>query len=311
MAQFALVELGAEQTHGVLFVFGLVAGLGVFDEDFFFLAGVGVFVLVAEADAALNLVDVLTTGTAAAEGVPAEARHVDDDFDGVVDEGGDADGGEGGHAFALCVEWADADETVDSGLAFEVTEGVVALDLEGGAFDAGPFAVEDVGDGHAVVVGFGIADVHAHEHFGPVLSLDTTGTGIDGEDGIEVVALALEHVFEFERFDEGLGDGYLVKDFLLGGVAAFEKLAHDGEVSAAAFDLVVGVDPGFLGLDGFHDALGFLRVVPEVRGFGLFLFLGHLSGEGVDIEVAAQGLGAGLEVFDGFGGGHCVIVLMR
>ena len=311
MAQFALVELGAEQTHGVLFVFGLVAGLGVFDEDFFFLAGVGVFVLVAEADAALNLVDVLTTGTAAAEGVPAEARHVDDDFDGIVDEGSDADGGEGGHAFALCVEWADADETVDSGLAFEVTEGVVALDLEGGAFDAGPFAVEDVGDGHAVVVGFGIADVHAHEHFGPVLSLDTTGTGIDGEDGIEVVALALKHVFEFEGFDEGLGDGYLVKDFLLGGVAAFEKLAHDGEVGTAAFDLVVGVDPGFLGLDGFHDALGFLRVVPEVGGFGLFLFLGHLSGEGVDIEVAAQSLGTGLEVFDGFGGGHCVIVLMR
>ena len=86
---------------------------------------------------------------------------------------------------------------MDTSLALEVAEGVVAFNLERDALDAGTFAVEDIGDGHLVAVGFGIAHVHAHEHLGPVLRLDATGSGIDGEDGIEVVALALEHVLEF------------------------------------------------------------------------------------------------------------------
>ena len=72
MAQFALVELGAEESHGIFFVFGLVAGLGVFDEDFFFFACVGVFVLVSQTHTTFDFVDVLATGAAAAEGVPAE-----------------------------------------------------------------------------------------------------------------------------------------------------------------------------------------------------------------------------------------------
>ena len=309
VAQFALVELGAEESHGIFFVFGLVAGLGVFDEDFFFFACVGVFVLVAQTHTAFDFVDVLATGAAAAEGVPAEARHVDDYFDGVVDEGGDTDGGKGGHAFALGVEGTDADETVDSGFAFEVAESVVAFYLHGDAFDACPFSVEDVGDGYMVVVGFGIADVHAHEHFGPVLRFDSSGSCVDGEDGVEVVALALEHVFEFEGFDKGLRDGYLVEDFLLGGIAAVKEFTQDGEVATGVFYFFVGVDPGFLGLDGFHDALGLLGVVPEVGGFGLLFFFCHLGDEGVDIEVATQGFGAALEVFYGFGGGHLNVLM--
>ena len=233
----------AEESHGILFVFGLVAGFGVFDEDFLFLAGVGVFVLVAQAHAAFYFVDVLTAGTAAAEGVPAEARHIYNHFDGVIDQRCDADGSKGGHAFALGIEGADTDEPVDSGFALEVAKGVVAFDLHGDALDAGAFAVEDVGDGHMVVVGFGIAGVHAHEHFGPVLSLDTACSGIDGEDGIEVVALALEHVLEFKSLDKWLGDGYLVEDFLLGGIAAVEELAQHGEVAAAVFHFAEGIDP--------------------------------------------------------------------
>ena len=165
---------------------------------------------------------------------------------------------------------------MDTRFALEVAEGVVAFDLHGDALDAGTFAVEDVGNGHTVVVGFGIAGVHAHEHFGPVLRFDSSGSCVDGEDGIEVVALALEHVFEFEGFDKGLRDGYLVEDFLLGGIAALKEFTQDGEVATGVFYFFVGVDPGFLGLDGFHDALGLLGVVPEVGGFGLLFFVNVL-----------------------------------
>ena len=300
----AVVELRAEEAEGDLLVFRLVAGFGVLDEYFFFFASVVVFVLVAEADARFDLVDVLAASAAGTEGVPAEARLVDHDFDGVVDEGCDADGGEGGHALALCVEGAYADKAVDAGFALEVAEGVVAFNLHGDALDASPFAVEAVGDGYAVVVGFGIADVHAHEHLSPVLCFNTTGTGIDGEDGIEAVALSLEHVLEFQGFDEGEGDVDLLDDLLFGGIAAVEELAQDLKVAAAAVDFVESVDPSFLGLDGFHDFLSLFGVAPEVGVFCLDFFLGDLAEKGFDIEVAPQGVAAAENVFDGFGGGH-------
>ena len=68
----AVVELGAEKAHGVLAVFKLFARLGVFDEDFFFLSRVGVFVLIAQTYACLDLVHILTTCSTRAEEVPAD-----------------------------------------------------------------------------------------------------------------------------------------------------------------------------------------------------------------------------------------------
>ena len=48
VTHLAVVELRLQEAQGVLAVLGLVAGFGVFDEDFLFLARVGVFVLVAQ-----------------------------------------------------------------------------------------------------------------------------------------------------------------------------------------------------------------------------------------------------------------------
>ena len=101
VAHLAVVELRLQEAQGVLSVLGLVAGLGVFNEDFLFLARVGVFVLVAQTHTRLHLVYVLSTSTAATEGVPRQARLLDDDFDGVVDERGDKHRGEGSHTLAL------------------------------------------------------------------------------------------------------------------------------------------------------------------------------------------------------------------
>ena len=56
--------------HGVFLVFRLVASLCVFDEDFFVLACVGVYELVAQSYTRFYFIDVLAAGAAAAEGVP-------------------------------------------------------------------------------------------------------------------------------------------------------------------------------------------------------------------------------------------------
>lgn len=46
--EFLVVEYGSELTQGVLFVLGLIACFGVFDEDLFLFAGMGVSELIAE-----------------------------------------------------------------------------------------------------------------------------------------------------------------------------------------------------------------------------------------------------------------------
>ncbi len=49
----------------------------------------------------------------------------------------------------------------------------------------------------------GPAQIHAEEHFGPVLALGAAGAGMNGNDGIERVGLAGEHGARFEFLAEG------------------------------------------------------------------------------------------------------------
>ena len=174
-----LVEYGAQVAQGVLAVFGLVAGLGVLDKDFLFFAGVGVGVLIAQAHAGFHLIDVLAASAAGAEGIPRHEGRFDLHLDGVVDQRGDEYGGERGHALSLGVVGRHAHQAVHSVLALEVAVGEVALDVDGAALYAGFVAFEEVGDGGFVAVFLAVAQIHAHEHGGPVLALGASGAGVD------------------------------------------------------------------------------------------------------------------------------------
>ena len=66
----AVIELGLQQTHGVLTVLLLLARLGVGDKYLLFLARIGVLIHITQAHARLHLVDILSAGTAGAECVP-------------------------------------------------------------------------------------------------------------------------------------------------------------------------------------------------------------------------------------------------
>ena len=63
-----------------------------------------------------------------------------------VDLGHDLQGGEGGVAAAGGVEGGDAHQPVDARLALQVAVGVLALDQDGGALEAGLVAVQIVQD---------------------------------------------------------------------------------------------------------------------------------------------------------------------
>jgi hypothetical protein len=124
---------------------------------------------VGDADGGVGGVDVLAALAAGAVGVDAQVFGLDVDDDGVVDLGRDEDAGEAGVAALGGVEGRDADEAMDAGFAGDKTEGEVAGDGEGGGLDAGLVAVLDLVDLDFEVLALAPADVHAHEHLGPVL----------------------------------------------------------------------------------------------------------------------------------------------
>ena len=101
--QFFVIEHGAQQPQGVLFVLGLVARLGVLNEDFLLLTRIRVFILVAQSNARLHLIYVLSSGTATAESVPRDAGLFDVHLDGIVHKRCNEDAGERGHALTLSV----------------------------------------------------------------------------------------------------------------------------------------------------------------------------------------------------------------
>ena len=70
MFHLLVIEHGAKQSHGVFLILGLVTRLGILNEDFLLLAGIGVLVLITQAHTGLHLVHVLASGTATAECIP-------------------------------------------------------------------------------------------------------------------------------------------------------------------------------------------------------------------------------------------------
>ena len=125
------------------------------------------------------------------------------DLDGVVDIGIDEDRGERGVPARLGVVGRDAHQPVHALLGLEEAVGVLALDLDGDRLDAGLFAGQQVEDGHLEAVPLGPADVHPHQHLGPVLRLGAAGAGVDGEEGVPRVVRTLQHRLELEATDSG------------------------------------------------------------------------------------------------------------
>ena len=102
------------------------------------------------------------------------------------------------------VEGGDAHEAVDPGFRLEVPVGVFARDLDGYALDAGFLARLQVQGIEGVVPGFHPAQVHAHEHFRPVLGLGTARSGVNRNDGVLRVVGRRQHALQRRRLQEAL-----------------------------------------------------------------------------------------------------------
>ena len=100
--------------------------------------------------------------------------------------------GEGGLTPGGGVKGGDPDQPVHAVLTLEVAVGILTLDGNGGALEAGLVAVQVVQRLAHVAVALRPAGVHAEEHLRPVLGLGAARAGVKGEDGIGAVILAGE-----------------------------------------------------------------------------------------------------------------------
>src|SRR6185437_9851210 len=241
--------------HGLVAVLVLGALVLALDDD----AGGDV----GDADGRVRGVDVLAALAAGAVGVGADLVGLDVDLDGVVDFRRDEDGRERGVAALGLVEGGDADEAVDAGFSAEEAEGVLAGDGEGGGLDAGFFAGLVVVDFGFESLLLGPAEIHAHEHLGPVLGLGAAGAGVDGDDGVEGVGFAGEHGAGFHLVGErGKGLDFAV-EIGLDGFAFAGQLEVGFDVAGAAGEFGIIGKLGFDALAVAHEGLRGGGVRPE------------------------------------------------
>ena len=230
-----LIQLCLQHFHRVVAVLELAAlGLAA-DHD----AGG----LMDESDSGRSLVDVLAAGTGGAVDLHLDVLGADVHLDGVVQLGHDFQRGKAGLAAGVGIKGRHADQTVHAVLALEQTVGVGTLDHHGSALQAGLVAVLIVQHFHGHAVGSGPAVVHAVEHLGPVLRLGTAGAGVEGQDGVAVVVLAVQHGHELQlvhRLFHGV-DGLLGFGDHVGVVLLVQHFQHGLGVVVQALQLFKAV----------------------------------------------------------------------
>ena len=177
------------------------------------------------------------------------------------------------------------------GLGLEPAVGVVALDEEGRALDAGLLAVGDVDELDLEAVLLRPARVHAQEHCRPVLALGAAGAGMDLDVGVVRIGLAGEQGLDLPPLGLGLhladrrlalGDG----GFVVLGLAELDQ--GRAASSRSCFQSPDGRDPlverGALA----HDGLRRLGIVPEVGVLGAGVQLGEAFLGGIPVKDASS-----------------------
>ena len=154
------------------------------------------------------------------------------------------------------VEGRDAHQPMHAALAGQLPKGVLADDGERGRLDARLFAVLVVVHLGLEALLLGPAQIHAHQHLGPVLALRAARAGMHGDDGVQRIGLAIEHGARFklfgksrQRLDVALQIGQHV-------FALARQLEVGLDVAGAAHQLLIVGDQRLQALAVAHQRLG-------------------------------------------------------
>ncbi len=222
------------------------------------------------------LLHVLAAVARGVEHVHADIVGVDLDFDSVAHVGDHLHQHERGMPPLGVIERRDAHQPVDAALGAQIAVGVAPTDFERGAFDARLFALGLVNDLGVVLAALGPAQVHAHQHLGPILRLGAAGAGIDVDDGVAVVVRARHHRIPSERRHLRAEFGHIGGDLAhqVGILFGFGQVEQLQQFVGAALDRRPGVDFALQRGDLLHHLLGGLLLIPKAGGEGSFVQLG-------------------------------------
>ena len=221
----------------------------------------------------IGLVDVLAPSTAGPVGVDAQVGGIDVDFDVVIDFRCHEDRGKGGVSTIPGIERRLANQTVNTGFRPQPAEGVVPSDMHGGTLDARHFARRALDEFALEPTRLTPAQIHAEQHFGPILRFGPTGTRLNVEECTHGIHLAAEHALEFKVGEAAfrtikIGDDSCRTLFI---VLLSGQLEEFSRVYKSPFDAAEVIDDP-LEVDAFAaERLRPFGIVPDVGGFELAL----------------------------------------
>ncbi len=185
----------------------------------------------------------------------------------VLDLRQNLDQGEGGVPSVRRVERRESDQPVLPRLGLAIAVGIRAADLDRRALDSGFIAFCPVEDRRLEPALFCPAHVHPRQHLGPVLSVDATGPGVDGQKCVVVVILTRAGVAgsPSDRVDAPSASVCVANldvhrlIVLVGQLVQFKQIIDLGAHRLPAVDLIAQT------CDLAHDSLGLLGIIPETR----------------------------------------------
>ena len=141
----------------------------------------------SDTDGRRGFVDVLSAGTAGSIGVDADIVRVDFHVDGFVDVRHDLARDKTRLPLGLRVEWRNPHEPVDAALRFEISVGILAVNLEIDVFDAGLIALHHVDCLHGESVLVRPLAVHPVQHRAPVAGFRPAGARVQRQNRVAVI----------------------------------------------------------------------------------------------------------------------------
>ena len=163
-----------------------------------------------------------------------------------------------------------------SGFGAQPAEGVLALKIQGSAFDSGHFPRRDFHDLRLEIILFAPAQVHPEQHFRPVLGFRAARACLDVEIGIIGVHGAGEHAPEFQLFQYDFGAMQILERLVKQTLVVFVP----GKLNQA----LCIIQGAFQSPDVVHHSLefgafptqglGVFRLVPDLRIAEFELYFG-------------------------------------
>ena len=226
---------------------------------------------VRDAHRGFHLVHVLAARAARAEGVNAHFLGLHDDLDSIVDFRNDEYRGERCVAARGLIERRNPNQTMHAAFGGEKSEGVLAFDAHRRGFQSRAFAGRQIHYGRAKSFSLRPAEIHAQQHFGPILRFHAAGAGLDGHDGVQAVVLTGEQRDRFQFGNVGVGGVDFALDFAkqriaLGNIGFFlgeMKIRFD--VAGRERELRVGGDDFLRDFALLENSLRLFLVLPEIR----------------------------------------------